>query len=76
VSATIDGLGSALSTALVGIRRQTARFDEAATRIAAGEGNLLDHFVEMKSAEVAVRCNVAVARTALDMQRNVLDILV
>jgi len=71
-SVTMSG---ALSAALTGIHQQYERLGTAAENIATGEGDFLRNVIEMKSAETALKVNVAVAKTALDMQESVLDLL-
>jgi hypothetical protein len=72
-SVTMSG---ALSAALTGMQQQYDRFGTAVENIATGEGDFLRNVIEMKSAETALKFNLAAAKTALDMQDAAIDLLV
>lgn len=71
----------AISTALSGMTAATRRADEAATSIvnagtgeaAAASDNYAEGIVALKTAETAFKANVAVLKTADDMQKRLLD---
>jgi len=75
MTASIDSTSPAIQTALRSINTQVERLNEAAAKIASGEGDVVENYVEMKSAEMTAKFSAAVARTAMDMQESVLDIL-
>jgi hypothetical protein len=70
------GMSDALSVAVRSVGNQYARLGRAVERIASGEGDLAENAVELKSAELAARFSIAVAKTAMDMQAHTLDLLV
>jgi flagellar basal body rod protein FlgC len=62
--------------AAAGIADATARFDASARRTAADPlADLAGETVERMTAEIALKANVAVLRTADDMAGTLLDIL-
>lgn len=66
----------AFATAAAGIADATARFGASAVRTARDPlGNLDGEIVERLTAEVALKANVAVLRTADEMTGVLLDIL-
>ena len=67
--------GSALGKAVEGISRATEKLNQAAQNIAEGNIDPAD-IVSMIQAETAVGANVAVARTADEMSKRLLDIKV
>ena len=70
---TISPVG-VLPTALAGLNRATAKAETAATNIASGEVRAED-IVDLKLASTAFKANAAVARTAQDLDKTLLDIL-
>jgi hypothetical protein len=70
------GMSDALSVAVRSAGSQYARMGRAVERIASGEGDMAANVVEFKSAELAARFSIAVAKTAMDMQDHTLDLLV
>ena len=66
---------NALSSAMTGIQRNTARIDVAAAKIAAMEPDVAGNMVEMVRAESAVGFNAAAAQVTLDAQDSIMDIL-
>lgn len=67
--------GSVLGKAVEGISRATEKLNEAAQSIAEGNLDPAD-FVKIIQAETAVGANVAVARTADETFKRLLDIKV
>ena len=65
---------SALSSALTGLNRATQKVNTAAENIASGEVKAED-IVDLKIGETAFKANAAVARTAADMDKRLLDIV-
>lgn len=66
----------AFSIAASGIAAATARFDASARRTASAPlANLAEESVERILAEVAVKANVAVLKSADEMSGTLLDIL-
>ena len=71
---------TALSSATSGLMSAFAQMDRAAARTVqattpGGDGSLEQAVVSMKQAEIAVQANAAVARTAADMEKHVINIL-
>jgi flagellar basal body rod protein FlgC len=65
------------SIALSGIRSATARFEASATRVVQDpHADLAAEFVDQKLSEFAFKANVAVLKTANEMSKSLLDILV
>jgi len=65
------------SIALGGIRAATARFEASASRVAQNPyADLPVELVDQKLAEFAVKANAAVLKTANEMTKSLLDILV
>ena len=65
------------SIALGGINTATKRFEASATRVAQDpHADLAAELVDQKLSEVAFKANVAVIKTANEMQKSLLDILV
>lgn len=68
---------SAMSIAASGIAAATARFDASAQRTAVAPlGNLAAEVVERIQADIALKANAAVLRTASDTTGTLLDIRV
>ncbi len=67
---------SAMSIAAVGIANATARFDASARRTATAPlDNLAGEIVERIQAEVALKANASVIRSASETTGTLLDIL-
>ena len=67
---------SAMSIAAVGIANATARFDASARRTATAPlDNLAGEIVERIQAEVALKANVSVIRSASETTGSLLDML-
>jgi flagellar basal body rod protein FlgC len=65
------------SIALGGIHAATKRFEASATRVAQDpHADLAAEFVDQKFAELAFKANVVVLKTANQMSKALLDILV
>ena len=65
------------SIALAGIRSATTRFEASASRVAQNpHADLAAELVDQKLAEFAFKANVAVLKTANEMTKSLLDILV
>ena len=63
-----------LQSALAGLNRATSKVETAAANITSGEIDAKD-IVDLKIGEVAFKANAAVARTAQDLDKHLLDIL-
>ncbi len=71
----------ALSTATAGLRSASDRFDRAAVSIAengvsSAPGDVVGSIVDLIQARISVESNAAVARSAAESSRRLLDILV
>lgn len=65
------------SIAVSGIHAATKRLEVSATRVAADpHADLAAEFVDQKLAEFAFKANVAVLKTANEMNKSLLDILI
>jgi hypothetical protein len=70
---------SAISTAFAGMQGASRQFEQSAARIASGPAasdDTLAAVVDTMAAETSLALNTAVLRTALDLQKQVVDILV
>ena len=65
-----------LDVAAAGIARAYERANGAADRIAkeGSAGDLVSDIVTLRGAEIAVKANVAVARTEQEMQKTLVDL--
>jgi len=66
--------GGVLPTALAGLNRATNTVEKAAANIASGTIDVRD-IVDLELGKTAFRANAAVARTAQELDRQLLDIL-
>ena len=74
---TVAPMNDVSSIALSGIRTATARFEGSASRVAQNPyADLPSELVDRKLAEFAFKANVAVLKTANEMTKSLLDILV